>query len=77
MCFFKRKDNIYELNRFATNCNVIGGFSKLLKYFQRNYKWHEIVSFADRRWSEGGVYEKSGFELEQINKPDYSYVVHQ
>ena len=31
--FIKQKNQIYYLNRYATNILVVGGFSKLLKHF--------------------------------------------
>ena len=67
----------YELVRFCNKLNyhVIGGASKLLKYFERNYKPKSIVSYADRRWSKGNLYEKVGFNLSHISKPNYWYVL--
>ena len=61
----KSQDSIYELSRF---CNlkdtvVIGGASKLLTYFKKNYNWSSIFSYADRRWSDGDVYNKLGFQF--------------
>ncbi|MFW5847634.1 MAG: DUF7487 domain-containing protein [bacterium] len=69
------KENSYELNRFCniTSTNVIGGASKLLKYFINVYKPSEIISFADRRWSNGNLYEKLGFIRVKTNKPSYFY----
>ncbi len=66
----------YELTRFANlvNTNVIGGASKLLKYFEKVYQPVEIRSYADRRWSDGGLYDVLGFELSHINKPNYWYI---
>lgn len=65
-----------ELSRFATSCKVNGGFSKLLSFFQKNnLAIDRIVSFADRRWSEGQLYYTNGFELEKTLYPDYKYVV--
>lgn len=75
MTFIKRKDGRFELNRYATSKNVVGGFSKLLKHFQRNNEWKEVISFADLRWSEGNLYEKCGFDLDKTLSPDYYYVV--
>jgi hypothetical protein len=75
MTFKNRSSGIYELNRFASSCNVVGGFSKMLSHFKKNHEWNEIISFADRRWSEGNVYYKTGFELVDTQKPDYSYFV--
>lgn len=71
----RRSDGVFELTRYATSHSVVGGFSKLLRAFQRDNEWNEIVSFADRRWSEGDVYERCGFELDVILSPDYRYVV--
>jgi hypothetical protein len=65
----------WELVRFCNkrDLNVIGGFSKLLTEFRRMYSG-SIVSYADRRWSDGGVYTKNGFDLIRINRPAYFYV---
>ena len=69
-------DKSYELCRFASSDNyiVIGAFSKLLSYFQRNYDYKEIITYADLRWSNGNLYEKNGFKLDHISKPNYWYV---
>lgn len=71
----KSVEGIYELSRFCTDIDfhVIGIASKLLNYFKRNYNWKEIFSYADRRWSDGNLYYKLGFNLEQIIKPNYWY----
>lgn len=74
MTFIKRSQGVYELNRFATSCNVVGGFSKLLSHFQSHHLWTEIISFADLRWSEGGVYKSCGFVLDKTLPHDYEYV---
>lgn len=70
-----KENNIYDLNRFTTNCHVVGGFSKLLKYFQNNYNWGEIITFADLRWSQWGanLYQKNGFSYEYDSQPNYFY----
>jgi hypothetical protein len=58
----KKEIGNYELNRFCTSYNVVGIASKLLKYFQRTYEYNKIITFADRRWSDGNLYEKIGFK---------------
>ena len=68
-----KNDGVFEISRFCTSTNVIGIASKLLKYFQRNYKWKEIYSYADRRWSEGKLYEKLGMDFVRNTKPNYWY----
>ena len=71
------KHDGYELSRFASklDCNVIGGADKLLNYFVKNHNPKSIISYADRRWSQGDLYEKLGFELVKVNKPNYWYIV--
>lgn len=46
------KNYEYELIRYATSKQVIGGASKLLKYFERNYKPESIITYADRCYSQ-------------------------
>jgi hypothetical protein len=65
----------WELMRFASklNYNVVGGASKLLKYFELNYKPISLLSYANRRWSQGNVYVKLGFEFIENTSPNYFY----
>ena len=67
----------WELLRFCNKLDttVIGGASKLFSYFIRNYKPTSIVSYSDRRWSEGNMYNKLGFTLSHYSKPNYFYVI--
>ena len=75
-----RNENIAELTRFAsrTNINVIGGFSKLLKFAEKYLKelgYTKIKTYADRRYSkdDNNVYLKNGFTLNNITNPNYIY----
>lgn len=65
----------YELIRFCNvlNTNVIGGASKLLKHFEKNYKG-SLVSYANRRFSNGNLYRQLGFEFVSESKPNYFYI---
>ncbi len=69
-------DGIWELNRFCSNYNyhIPGIASKILSYFKKNFEWKEIFSYADRRWSDGNLYKKIGFDLKHITKPNYWYI---
>lgn len=71
---FNRKYD-YELIRFCNkkNTSVIGGASKLFKHFIKEYSPTSIVSYANRRWSRGNLYEKLGFKLIDQTKPNYFY----
>ena len=70
-----RKVYEWELNRFCmkSGISVVGGASKLFKGFIRLYDPHTIVSYADRRWSIGNVYEKLGFDFSHVTVPNYWY----
>jgi len=73
----KRNDNTYELLRFCNklNTSVIGGASKLLKYFIKTYQPKEIISYADRRWSNGNLYNNLDFKFSHNSNPNYYYVI--
>ena len=68
--------NTYELLRFASlkGVRVVGGASKMLKRFVKEKRPHTILSYADKRWSDGKLYESIGFEHTHDCKPNYFYV---
>lgn len=73
------QENVFVLNRlaFKTGISVQGGSSKLLKAlicYTKQEGYSKLISWSDNRWSEGKVYEKMGFTLEEEMNPDYSYV---
>ena len=69
------QEGIWELNRFCSHpdYHIYGIASKLLKYFQENFEWNEIFSYADRRWSDGNLYKQLGFNLVGTTNPNYWY----
>lgn len=71
----KNKENHYELSRFCciNNFSIVGGASKLLSYFEKQYKPKYIISYADRRWSIGNLYYKLGFKFSHNSCPNYWY----
>jgi very-short-patch-repair endonuclease len=71
----KKEEGSYELIRFCTktNTSVIGGASKLLKHFINKNSPKKIISYCDRRWSNGEFYEKIGFNTDHVTKPNYWY----
>ena len=64
----------YEIHRFCNlkNTNVIGGFSKLIKYFQK-LNTGSIITYADLRYGTGDVYLNNGFKFLYRSKPNYFY----
>lgn len=65
----------WELIRLCTKGGVMvqGGASKLFKHFIKQYQPESIISYANRRWSNGKVYEVLGFKLDHISPPAYWY----
>ena len=65
----------YEIIRMCAKlgCNVIGAPSKILKYFIKMYNPNTIISYANRRWSLGNVYNKIGFDLIDSLEPNHYY----
>lgn len=71
---FNKNSNEYEMVRFCNklNTNVVGGASKLFKYFVSKNN-SDIVSFADRRWFNGNLYNQLGFDFIKFTSPSYFY----
>lgn len=62
-----------ELTRYCSDGKVYAGaFSKILKRAIANYP-DGIITFADLRYSDGGLYESNGFEKIDTIRPDYKY----
>ena len=72
----KSKDDTFELLRFCNklNINIIGGASKLFKYFISNYSCVSVISYSDRRWGSGELYGTLGFKHIHNSQPNYFYV---
>ncbi|MCK9415471.1 hypothetical protein M0Q97_02285 [Candidatus Dojkabacteria bacterium] len=73
------EEDSFELLRFCNklNTSVIGGASKLFKHFITNIKPKRIISYADRRWSTGTLYENLGFTFSHDSDVNYFYVIGQ
>ena len=68
-----RGNDAYELVRYVTNINVVGGASKLLSYFIKQHSPKLIYSYSNNQYSVGKLYKVLGFSLESDNPPSYSY----
>ena len=86
MCIGKPRINLgrktsledeYELLRFCNklNTNIVGGASKLFKYFITNYNPTLTISYCDYRWSIGNMYKTLGFTLSHHSQPNYYYII--
>lgn len=65
----------WELLRFCSKLNyhVVGAAGKLLSYFEKNQHPKTLISYADRRWSIGKLYESLGFSCIHKSSPNYFY----
>lgn len=80
MTFVKSRFNKnfdYELARLCTKryVTVVGGASKLFKFFLTYYlkPGQRVMSFANRRFSQGKIYKTLGFNLIRICQQNYFY----
>ena len=66
----------WELIRFCNklNTSVIGGASKLFKYFIDNYNPKSIVSYSDKAHTKGNLYSILGFQKVRTSDPSYVWV---
>jgi hypothetical protein len=73
----KMNNDEWNLSRFSNtlNLSVIGGASKLLSYFINSENPSRIISYADKDWSQGKIYETLGFNKIHETKPDYKYII--
>jgi hypothetical protein len=66
----------FELIRFASLAGyvVVGGMDKLLKAFTEEHQPDDIMSYADRDWSDGRSYDKLGFSKIENSLPQTLYI---
>lgn len=71
----KAYENEYELYRFCSKTNIVGGAGKLLSYFIKTWNPSKITTYADRRWSgiNDTFYTKIGFVFLKTTLPSYWY----
>lgn len=73
-----RPDGHWEIQRYATNGIVPGGFTKLLKFAEEQLTNQGIylsawISLSSNESSSGKLYEKAGFNLDGHIPPNYWY----
>lgn len=77
MGFNRHSKYDHVCTRFCSKVDtvIIGGASKLFKYFINNYCNYNdtILSYADRRYSNGTLYRNLGFKIVGVTKPNYWY----
>ncbi len=71
------KNYEYELLRFCNKnyTNVVGGASKLFKYFVSQNNPSSIISYCHRHLFTGNIYKTLGFSFTHFTKPSYWYTM--
>lgn len=66
----------YELIRMCWKfgISVVGGFSKLFRYFIYNFDVESVLSYVDFSKFNGNSYLKAGFKFDGITVPNYVWV---
>ena len=65
----------WELLRYCSSTEVIGGASKLFKHFLNQIpKGSTIISFQNLDKFSGNLYEQLGFEFDGYTAPSYEWV---
>lgn len=67
----------YELSRFCNKANIVvrGSAEKLFNYFIKNFKPSSIVTYSDRRYFGGMIYNLLGFSFVIHTEPNYFYII--
>lgn len=66
-----RESGFIEIHRYASSMPVTGGLSKLFNLFVSKVKPAKVLTYSDRRWGEGTVYESAGFKRIGNTDPGY------
>lgn len=66
------KNADWEIHRISSKLNtkVIGGASKLFSYLKKQISG-SIITYADKRYSEGDIYKTLGFTEKKDSEPNY------
>lgn len=67
----------WNLSRFCNKIgySVVGGASKLFSFFIKSHKPKRVISFADKSWSTGELYNTLGFYIKSESYPNYHYII--
>lgn len=65
----------WEMIRFCNKkfLTIVGGASKLWKYFLKSVNPESVVTYADARISSGELYDRLGFAYSHHSSPNYFY----
>jgi hypothetical protein len=63
----------WEMHRFCNKVDyqIVGGASRLWTYFIKKYTPESVITYADKRYSDGTFYEKIGFKKIRESAPNF------
>lgn len=66
----------FELLRFCPkkDTQIVGGLSKLIRVFAHDFHPGDLMTYADRDWSDGHRFEKIGFEIREHTAPQTFWI---
>lgn len=69
------REKRWELVRYAVKSgySISGGFMRLWKAFLKKHNPNKVISFSDKRWSQGNLYKRSGFVYAGSTRPSHWY----
>ena len=73
----KSIDGSWEMVRFSNKIGytIIGGASKLFKYFVKKYKPSSVISYSDSSRGNGNLYNKLGFKFVHDTDVNYYWII--
>lgn len=71
---FTKSGSDFVLSRYASSKHVVGGHSKIVSYFEKNFVYEKLITFADLTFSDGDLYRVTGWTEDILLRHDYSYV---
>lgn len=73
MSFTNRRSR-WEIARYATSANIVGGAQRVFKNFIKENSPNEVWTYSDASYFDGQVYKSLGFEYQGLTRPNYHYV---
>jgi hypothetical protein len=70
------KNYEYEILRFCNKIDtiVVGGLSKLFKFFVSTYEAKSVITYSDLRFGDGASYKMANFKFLNSSAPSYYYI---
>lgn len=65
------EEGAFNLSRFALAGHVPGAATRLFKFACTTLNAHEVVTFSDRTYARGEIYQLLGFEKDSVHPSDY------